>query len=190
MKNQDNNEFIKRLIPFSLCAVVIILDQITKFLIVKNIPPYTMMWSFWDGFVNIVHVRNPGVAFSMGASWPLWMRKIIFSVLPLVVIAYVIKIYFRNNEITDLQRWCICAVIGGGIGNLIDRIFRPSGVVDFVDVKWFGIEESPLKFFRMQRWPTFNVADAAVVVFGIILICTFIAMIAAENKKEKQAKKK
>ena len=63
--------------------------------------------------------------------------------------------------------------MGGGFGNLIDRFFRAEGVVDFVDVKWFGIESSPLKFLRWERWPTFNVADMAVVVCGIMLIVSF-----------------
>ena len=178
-----DEKFIKKLIPFSLFALVIILDQITKILVVKNIPPYTILWSFWDGFVRIVHVRNLGVAFSFGYSWPLLLRKFVFSVIPLLVIAYVIKLYFKSEEFTGLQRWCICAILGGGIGNLIDRIFRPDGVVDFIDVQWFGFEKSPLKLFRMERWPTFNVADAMIVVFGIILIITFIVSLSKNEKR-------
>ena len=77
-----------------------------------------------------------------------------------------------------MQCWCISGIIGGGIGNLIDRIFRSEGVVDFIDVKFFGI-------FGLDRWPTFNVADAAIVVCGIILITTFIIMIIKDSKKEK-----
>ena len=55
-------------------------------------------------------------------------------------------------------------------GNIIDRIFRPQGVVDFIDVKFFGI-------FGLERWPTFNVADASIVVCGIILIVSFFLTI-------------
>ncbi len=177
-----DEKFIKKLFPFSLFALVIILDQITKILVVKNIPPYTILWSFWDGFVRIVHVRNLGVAFSMGYSWPLFLRKFVFAVIPLLVIAYVIRLYFKSEEFTQLQRWCICAILGGGIGNLIDRIFRPQGVVDFIDVKWFGWEKSPLGLFRMERWPTFNVADAMIVVFGAILIISFLAMLGKKDR--------
>ncbi len=113
----------------------------------------------------------------MGYSWPVFLRKLVFSLIPLVVIAYVIRVYFKSNEFSDVQRWCICGVIGGGIGNLIDRIFRPDGVVDFIDVKFFGL-------FGMERWPTFNIADAVIVVCGIILIISFIVMILKDTKKK------
>ena len=75
----------------------------------------------------------------------------------------------KSNDFTKLQRWAIAGIVGGGIGNLIDRIFRPEGVVDFIDVKFYGL-------FGMERWPTFNVADSAVVVCGILLIVSFITM--------------
>lgn len=166
----------EKLLPFILCAVVIILDQITKILVVKNIPVYTIYQSYFGDLLRIIHVRNPGVAFSIGAGWPLLMRKIVFSVLPLVVIGYVFYLVLKSDEFTKLQRWCIAAIVGGGFGNLIDRIFRPDGVVDFVDVKFFGI-------FGLDRWPTFNVADAAVVVGGIILIISYIVMIVKTEKK-------
>jgi len=52
--------------------------------------------------------------------------------------------------------------LGGGIGNLIDRIFRSFRVVDFISVKVYG-------FLGFERWPTFNVADASLVVSGILL---------------------
>lgn len=176
MNTDEKNKLIQKLIPFSLCLFVLILDQITKILVVNYIPPYTILWSWFDELIRIVHVRNLGAAFSMGHSWPLWTRKIIFSVIPVLVIIYVIRIYFKSEELSKLQQWCICGIIGGGIGNLIDRIFRPNGVVDFIDVKFFGI-------FGMERWPTFNVADAAVVVCGIILIISFISMIVKAESK-------
>ena len=53
------------------------------------------------------------------------------------------------------------------MGNLIDRFFRPAGVVDFIDVRFFGI-------LGMDRWPTFNIADMSVVVCGIMLLLSFI----------------
>jgi signal peptidase II len=58
-------------------------------------------------------------------------------------------------------------ILGGGLGNLADRIFRPAGVVDFIDVKFFGI-------FGFERWPTFNIADSAIVVCGILLLFTML----------------
>lgn len=155
-----------KLIPFALAFIVILADQITKALIVKNIPVYAIGWTFGDDLLRIVHVANKGVAFSLGAGMSQSFRSVMFSFAPLVVIGLVVWIYFRNQEFNPLQRWCICGIVGGGIGNIIDRIFRPQGVVDFVDVKFFGI-------FGLDRWPTFNVADASIVVCGIILIASF-----------------
>ena len=58
-------------------------------------------------------------------------------------------------------------MLGGGLANMVDRVFRPQGVVDFVDVKFYGL-------FGMERYPTFNVADSSVVVGGILLLVTFL----------------
>ena len=100
----------------------------------------------------------------------------LFAFMPLLVIIAVYVIYFRSNEFTKMQRWAICGILGGGIGNLIDRFFRPEGVVDFMDCYFFGI-------FGMERWPTFNVADSAVVVGGIVFVLTFLCQIIRDLKK-------
>ena len=168
-------DFKKKLLPFILTVVVIILDQLTKLLIVKNIQYGTIGAQFFGDFLRIVHISNTGVAFSVGASWSETARHLLFSLLPLIVIGVVIFVYFRNDEFTYLQRWAITGIIGGGLGNLIDRFFRAEGVVDFIDVKFYGL-------FGLQRWPTFNVADSAVVVCGILLIISFIISL----KKEKE----
>ncbi|MBP3741917.1 MAG: signal peptidase II [Treponema sp.] len=168
-------DFKRKLLPFILTVVVIILDQLTKLLIVKNIQYGTIGAQFFGDFLRIVHISNTGVAFSVGASWSETARHLLFSLLPLIVIGVVIFVYFRNDEFTYLQRWAITGIIGGGLGNLIDRFFRAEGVVDFIDVKFYGL-------FGLQRWPTFNVADSAVVVCGILLIISFIISL----KKEKE----
>ena len=185
----------EKLLPVILTVLVIVLDQITKALVVKYIPynpqnPYENYdkWiSFLNGFFRIIHVRNTGVAFSVGATWGQTVRNIMFSLIPILVIGLVFVIYFRNNDFTKLQRWAITGIAGGGIGNIIDRIFRPAGVVDFLDVQWFGIENCPIPFLRMTRWPTFNVADSAVVVCGIMLVISFIVT-SAQDKKRKENK--
>lgn len=173
MKNLKTN-----LLPFILTVLVVLLDQITKILVVKYIPIYTIGAQFFGDFFRIIHVANTGVAFSFGATWSETIRHIMFSLMPLVVIILVIVVYFRNDTFTKIQRWAICGIIGGGLGNLIDRIFRSEGVVDFLDVKFYGL-------FGLERWPTFNVADSAVVVCGIMLIISFIVSMIKENKETK-----
>lgn len=173
----------KKLVPLILVLVVVLLDQLSKLIVTDTIPLYEIGASFFGGFLRIVHVNNPGIAFSIGQGWSLAVRGVLFRAIPLIVIIVVIGIYMRNDDFTRLQRWSIAGIVGGGLGNLIDRFFRAEGVVDFIDVKWFGIEKSPFKFLRWERWPTFNIADSAVVVCGILLILSFLLMM----RKQKSA---
>lgn len=166
---------LKKYIPFVLTVLVIIIDQITKALVVAHIQRYQIGASFFGDFLRIIHVSNPGIAFSIGQGWSVAVRGILFRAVPLVVILLVIGVYVRNDDFTALQRWAIAGIIGGGLGNLIDRFVRAEGVVDFIDVKFYGL-------FGFERWPTFNVADSAVVVCGILLIISFLITL----RKEKQ----
>lgn len=169
------NSLKRKILPVTLAIVVIVLDQITKMLVVNNIPLGTIGASFLGDFFQIIHVANKGVAFSMGSSWSQNIRALAFIFVPLIVVILVIHIYFRNKDFTKLQRWTIMGTVGGGIGNLIDRIFRPTGVVDFIDIKFYG-------FLGFNRWPTFNIADAAIVICGIILAISFLRSVS--NSKE------
>jgi signal peptidase II len=172
---------VQRLRPFLLTVAVVFFDQLMKYLVVTHIPPYTIGVSLFNGIFRIIHVSNTGVAFSVGDSWPQTLRHFLFAVLPLIVIIMVVVIYFKNDTFTKLQRWCIAGIVGGGFGNLIDRYVRAEGVVDFIDVKFFGI-------FGLDRWPTFNIADSSVVICGIILIISFINVITVESKMEQTKK--
>jgi signal peptidase II len=187
----------QKLIPVSLAAGTIIFDQISKALVVKNIPRLTYFSEAGDGSIinvlgnalRLIHVRNTGAAFSMGNGLPQTLRSILLAIIPLIVIALVFAVYFRNNDFTKTQRWCICGILGGGLGNLIDRFFRPDGVVDFIDCIFFGSIKGvnwPTKgifsWLSMERWPTFNIADSVIVVCGIIFVITFIVQFAKEKK--------
>ena len=177
----------KNLLPFILTFAVILADQLTKLLVEICIPlDYAngrlgLGPVFFGDFLRIIRVYNTGVAFSLGDSWPLAIRRLSFGLVPLVVMILVIAVYFRNKDFSTLQRWAICGVLGGGFGNLIDRFFRARGVVDFIDVKFYGL-------FGMERWPTFNVADAAVVVCGIMLVVSSLVQISKESKTKKAEK--
>lgn len=175
----DVRQFLKiKLLPLVLTVVVFVLDQGTKLAIVKTIPPYTIGASFFGDFLRIIHVYNPGIAFSMGNSLPDTLRGLLFAIIPLIVLLVVLGIYFRNDDFTFFQRWTVAGIIGGGLGNIYDRFFRPEGVVDFIDVKFYGL-------FGLERWPTFNVADAAVLICGFLLIISFIRAMIQESKAQK-----
>ncbi len=152
--------------PFILTLILIAADQITKLIVVAEIPYRTIAFSAGNGFFRLIHVRNTGVAFSMGDSLPLEFRKALFILLPLAAMVALAVYIVKGKDETVLQKYCLAGILGGGLGNLIDRIFRPEGVVDFLDVKFYGL-------FGLERWPTFNVADAAVVVCGILLFISF-----------------
>jgi len=161
-------QFVKeRILPLSLTAFVITLDQVTKAIIANNWPISRAVIHdvFNNDFLRIIHVRNPAIAFSIGNNFPDAIKPILFIVLPILVLGFLSWYFIKSNDFTKLQRWALAGIIGGGIGNIIDRIFRPEGVVDFIDVKFYGI-------FGMERWPTFNFADSSVVVCCILLFVT------------------
>ena len=167
-----------RTAPFLLTALIIILDQASKAFIVKNWPhPGTVIKDvFNNDFLLLYHVRNKAIAFSIGDGLPEPFRFVLFVIVPIVVLVFLIWYYLSTTDFSLLQRWAIAGIIGGGIGNIIDRIFRDDGVVDFISVKFYGL-------FGLARWPTFNVADASVVVCCIILILSMIAPQKRYSKK-------
>lgn len=153
--------------PFLLTAGIVLLDQITKLIIVRTVPLHTVGANVIGDFFRIVHVRNLGIAFSLGRSAAAGARGVLFTLLPIVLMGVLTIYYFRTREFTQIQRWAVAGIIGGGIGNIIDRVFRPLGVVDFLDFKFYGL-------FGLERWPTFNVADMSVVICGILLFFLFL----------------
>ena len=176
----ENKTKIEKFVPLVLTLLVVAADQITKYIVVKTIPSFTIGSSFFGGILRIVHVSNTGVAFSVGDSLPDTVRRFLFAILPLVVIGIVFAVYFKNNTFTKLQRWAICGIVGGGLGNLVDRFLRAEGVVDFIDVDIPNIAVPGL--FSLERWPTFNVADASIVVCCAILIVSFMKAAHTENR--------
>jgi len=160
--------------PLLLTLAIIGLDQLTKWLIVTSIAPWSVGYTFFGDLLRIVCVYNTGAAFSLGSGLSTFMRFIVMACIPALFIAGVCVVYFKS-EFTRLQRWFLGGIIGGGISNLLDRFFRTEGVVDFIDVKFFGL-------FGLERWPTFNVADSAIVVCCIGL---FIAIAIREQKERR-----
>jgi len=167
MKMSDYGK--KYLLPLSLTGIVIILDQAAKAIITAFWPkPGTFIKDvFGNEFLIIYHVRNKAIAFSIGDNIPEAFRLVLFVLVPVVVLAFLIWYYFKAAEFNKVQRWAIAGILGGGIGNIIDRVVRKDGVVDFISVKFYGL-------FGMQRWPTFNIADSSVVICCIILVITML----------------
>ncbi len=146
--------------PILATAVsVVMLDQITKYLVVARVPLHARL-PLVDGVLALTHVHNRGMAFglfnSVDASWLRWLLALVA-----VVAVAVIWSYARH----EAERLAVLigfgAVLGGALGNLIDRV-RHGYVVDFVLAHW-----------EHHEFPAFNVADAAITMGGILL---FLAM--------------
>jgi len=163
------DDSLHKVVPFSLTAFVIILDQITKAYIVAKWPRIGSFIKdvFDNDILLLFHVRNKAIAFSIGDTIPHPYRFALFVIIPIVVLIFLVWYYFNTPDFIRLQRWAIAGIIGGGIGNILDRIFRSDGVVDFISIKFYGI-------FGLERWPTFNVADASVVICSILLLFTMV----------------
>jgi signal peptidase II len=170
------NESVKsKLLPFSLTALILLLDQGVKSYIVSRWPLQGSLIKdvFNNGFLYIFHVRNKAIAFSLGHNLPESLRPLLFIVIPILVLGFLVWFYLTSQDFSRFQRWAFAGIIGGGLGNIIDRIFRPDGVVDFISVRIFGI-------FGMERWPTFNIADSSVV------ICCFLFLIGILSSKKSE----
>lgn len=167
MNSSQNGRY--NFLPFILTFAVLASDQISKAWVVRTIPVGTLYREYLGDFLWIVHVRNTGAAFSMGAGQSDIIRLILFIVFPLVMMAFItVMICSPKSSLSDVQRWFAAGILGGGLGTIADRIFRFSeGVVDFISVKFYGI-------FGMDRWPTFNVSDSCVVVFVTLLAVSLL----------------
>ena len=97
-------------------AAIVAADQITKFLVVQNIPLYGHV-DFIPGFLGLTYVRNTGAAFSSFAGAQ-WLFALIFLLFTAVIVWEFSK---KRWPFTDLERWFIVAIYAGGAGNMIDR---------------------------------------------------------------------
>lgn len=156
-----------RLWPLITAGLIIAADQLTKVLIIGAIPVGTVAWAWGGDFFWLVHQRNTGVAFSLGNGLPEWIRSVLFIAVPLVVLCGLGVFAWRDKTLTGLQRWGLGFILGGGLGNILDRMFRPEGVVDFLSFRLYG-------FLGMERFATFNLADSAVTVGGALIVLSLL----------------
>jgi signal peptidase II len=142
-------------------AVVVVLDQITKSIAVDRLAGGRVI-DVIDGAVSLRLTLNSGGAFGLGRGFPLF-----FLAATIVVIALIL-LWVRNLDDHALAI-PLGLVLGGGIGNVIDRLFRDTDgrVVDFVD---------------LHVWPVFNVADAAITV-GVIAIL-WMTVVAGRSRSD------
>lgn len=149
---------VRRILPsFLLMAAVVGLDQATKALLVRSVELHGPHIPLIDGLLSISHVRNRGAAFGILSDWDLPHQPLLLSLLSLAALTGIAIYFLRLPAAARLPRLALALVLGGAVGNLIDRV-RLGYVVDFIHVYW-----------RQYQWPDFNVADSAITI-GVSLL--------------------
>ena len=168
-----------------IIAFVIILDQITKYLVKTRLtqadPPVRVLGDFF----RLTYVENTGMAFGIRLG-----NQVFFQILSIIAVLVVIYyLYQALKEYNLLMSVALALILGGAIGNLIDRILYGS-VVDFLDFEFFNISIPTFKLlfinfpgYYIDRWYVFNIADSAVTC-GMILIGIVILFTKDRIKKE------
>lgn len=147
------------LLTFALITLpIVILDQASKYLISTHLAPYRDRVAIAPGWLDLVYTLNPGAAFSLFATMPGWFRHSFFITFSIVAIIVLGVLIVRNRSTTAVT-FGMAAILGGTLGNLIDRV-AAGRVIDFIYFHhaWFN-------------YPVFNLADSAITV-GVLLIIT------------------
>jgi signal peptidase II len=145
---------------FLIAILVVLLDQITKYLARSFIGPFETIKVL--PFLHLVSVRNEGAAFGMFKGF----GNTPFIVISFIAVIVVIVLLVKDKE----NRLGLSLIMGGAIGNMIDRITLGS-VTDFVDV-----------FAGRFHWPAFNVADSALTVGLVLIVASSLIQIKQKEK--------
>jgi signal peptidase II len=155
-KVQSETSNARFMIWMVVAAMIVIADQLTKWAIIEWVPLYDKIPV--NSFINITHQKNPGAAWSFLANAGGWQRWF-FVVLSTGVSALIVVWLWRiRNTGQLLLSGGLALVLGGAVGNLIDRILL-GHVTDFIQV-----------MFGSWAFPSFNVADAGISVGAALLI--------------------
>lgn len=145
----------KPILPWlGLSIIWILLDQITKLWILARLEMGAVVEI--SSYFNLVHVLNPGAAFSFLANQEGWQRHFLSGIA--VIATIVILLMMKTARGRPFSMWSLSCILGGALGNLIDRLMH-GAVIDFLDFYW-----------KTYHWPAFNLADVAISVGAIGLI--------------------
>lgn len=137
-----------------LSFVVLVLDQLTKLAVAANMQLYQSIQVL--PFFNLTYVHNTGAAFSFlseAGGWQRWFFAVLAFVISVVITVWLARL--KRHE--TLLAVSLALVLGGAVGNLIDRLAY-GYVIDFLDV-----------YYRDWHWPAFNIADSAITI-GVALM--------------------
>ncbi len=148
---------ISRAIYCLIAVAVFFADQITKKLVEDSIHPHAIV-TVIPGFFNLARTTNTGVAFSLFSNSPSGWKTVVLILVSAVLLVAVVVIVGRASSLNWKSGLGLSLIVGGALSNLTDRI-RFGSVVDFLDF-----------YIRGYHWPTFNLADSAIVVGAGFLI--------------------
>lgn len=153
-----------RVIALLVAGTVATVDQLTKMLVVSRLELRERV-SVIPRYFDLTYVTNPGGVWSVGADLSPGLRTAVFLALPGIITVFAIWFSLSLPPRAWWRQAAIACVVGGAVGNLIDRLFRtPPEVVDFLLAHWRD----------QKHWPAFNVADAAICVgVAILLVASF-----------------
>lgn len=138
-----------------LMVVLVVADQFTKWLVVANMDLFSRINIL--PFFDLVHVRNYGAAFSFLSDQGGWQRWF-FTAIAIAISSVIAVLLRRQAKSMTAANWAFALILGGALGNLIDRV-RLGYVVDFLDF-----------YVGSYHWPAFNVADSAIVLGAGLMI--------------------
>ena len=140
---------------------VILLDQLSKWAVQNSLQIHESI-PIINGFFNLVHVRNKGMAFGFMNRPDINYGVYLLVAASIAAIIFLMIWFFRLKQRENLTILALSLILGGAVGNLIDRV-RIGEVIDFADF-----------YVGQYHWPAFNVADSAIVVgAGLIAITLF-----------------
>lgn len=139
-----------------ISALVLLLDQISKWWVVATLPmglPQPVI----SGFFDLTLVHNPGAAFGILDDAGGWQRFFLGGI-AVAAAAIIVTLLRRLRPNAVWVAVALALVLGGALGNLVDRLYL-GYVIDFLDVYW-----------KTHHWPAFNVADSAISVGALMLV--------------------
>ncbi len=157
-----DSSYLKPNISYLLMGIILLLDQLSKILtrVFTDIgDSYRIFGSMFGETFRFTHLNNTGAAFSISIGSAL-ANRLFFIAASLLAIGFIVFLMYHATH--RIQLWGFGLVLGGAIGNLVDRIFL-GGVTDFIDV------DIP-RVFGMDRFPVFNIADSAIFIAMCLLI--------------------
>lgn len=158
-RRMKNKKLLRTIILIVIIIANIGCDQITKKVVRNKMELYSSI-AVVENHVTLIRVENTGAFLSMGNNWPNILRLVLLNGLPIIAIGFGFYYILKNTTLNKYLAFGICCMMGGGIGNLIDRLVFGS-VTDFMYLTWGSLHTG-----------IFNAADVSITAGAILVLLT------------------